>query len=77
MLCMPPGGDQPFNAARVAHLKLGETLDPASPSDLIGETVKRLLADVDLRQRSRDFAAGASKQPGINLAVERVEALVS
>jgi UDP:flavonoid glycosyltransferase YjiC (YdhE family) len=77
MLCMPPGGDQPFNAARVAHLKLGETLDPASPSDLIREAVKRLLTDVALRQRSRDFAAGASKQPGINLAVERVEVLVS
>lgn len=77
MLCIPPGGDQPFNATRVARLKLGETLDPGSSGDLIGETVMRLLTDMELRQRSRDFAAYASKQPGINLAIERVEILVS
>jgi hypothetical protein len=77
MLCLPPGGDQPFNAARVADLKLGEMLDPASSPGLIGDTVKRLLADMDLRQRSRDFAVSTSKRPGIDLAVERVEALAS
>ena len=77
MLCVPPGGDQPFNAARVADLKLGETLDPTSSSGLIGETLKRLLNDMDLRQRSRDFAVAASKQPGIDLAAERVEVLAS
>ena len=77
MLCVPPGGDQPFNAARVADLKLGETLDPTSSIGLISETVKRLLADMHLRQRSRDFAAAVSNQPGIDLAVERVEILTS
>ncbi len=77
MLCLPPGGDQPFNAARVAQLELGETLDPASPSDLIGDSVKRLLADADMRRRAREFAAFAAKQPGIDLAVEHVEGLAS
>lgn len=77
MLCVPPGGDQPFNAARVADLRLGETLDPTSSVGLISETVKRLLGDMHLRQRSRDFAAAVSNQPGIDLAVERVEILTS
>ncbi|MDE2627919.1 MAG: glycosyltransferase family 1 protein [Burkholderiales bacterium] len=77
MLCMPPGGDQPFNAARVAQLGLGVTLDPAAPSDHIGEAVTRLLADEDLRRRSQAFATLVSRHPGLDLAVERVETLRS
>ena len=77
MLCLPPGGDQPFNAARIVHLGLGETLNPTSPSELIGEAVKRMLSDADLRQKSRDFAAGAADHPGIDLAVTRLEELVA
>ena len=77
MLCVPPGGDQPFNTDRVVDLKLGEALDPTSSSGAIGESVKRLLADMDLRQRSRDFAVTVSKEPGIDLAAECVEALAS
>lgn len=77
MLCLPPGADQPFNAARIARLGLGETLDPASPSALIGQTAMRMLADADLRQRLRDFAASAAHHPGIELAVARLEELVA
>ena len=65
MLCMPPGGDQPFNAARMVHLGLGSELEPSAPSEHIGDMVMRLLADTELRRRSRGFATLVSRLPPI------------
>ena len=75
MLCLPPGADQPANAANVARLGLGETIDPASPSTEIRTAVKRLLANAVLRRRSHAFAASVVDHPGIERAVELIEAI--
>lgn len=75
MLCLPPGGDQPFNAGRVVDLRLGEALDPASPSDQIRAAVERILGNPAIRLRSRQFAEQLRQTPGIELALDRVERL--
>lgn len=77
LLCLPPGGDQPFNAARVATLGLGEVLDPASSSEHIGLAVERMIADPKQRERSRKFASHLAAHPGIELALDQVEAIAA
>jgi UDP:flavonoid glycosyltransferase YjiC (YdhE family) len=75
MLCLPPAGDQPFNAARVAELGLGVAMDPASSSEDIRGAVERLLKDEVVRLRSRRFAADVAQSPGVETAVGLVESL--
>ena len=69
------GGDQPFNAARMASLGLGDVLDAAAPPEAIREAIGRLLADQDLRRRCQVFAATVRAAPGMDAAVARIEAL--
>jgi UDP:flavonoid glycosyltransferase YjiC (YdhE family) len=75
MLCLAPLADQPLNAAKVAGLGLGEALSPAASTKQIAEAILRLLGDSALRARTRAFAAAAASQPGVEKAVELVEAL--
>lgn len=75
MLCLPGGGDQPFNADRVVELGLGQRLDASSASETISEAIRRLLADRALRRRARAFAAVVAAEPGPMPAIERIEAL--
>ena len=77
MLCLPPGADQPFNAAKVVELRLGEALDPATSSEEIREAISRLLDDRALKERSRAFAAAVASQPGIEKAIELVESFAA
>jgi UDP:flavonoid glycosyltransferase YjiC (YdhE family) len=75
MLCLPPGADQPLNAAKVAALGLGEVLPTTARADEIRGGVARLLADAALRARSEAFAAKVAQEPGIERGVELIEAL--
>jgi UDP:flavonoid glycosyltransferase YjiC (YdhE family) len=75
MLCLPPGADQPVNAAKVAELGLGEVLPITAPVEAIRAAMARLLADGSLKVRSEDFAAAIKREPGIERAVELIEAL--
>lgn len=77
MLCLPPGADQPANAAKVTALGLGETLDPASSAKEIAAAITRLLADPALKARSRAFAKEVAGHPGIEAAIGRMEALIA
>ena len=75
MLCLPPGADQPLNAAKVAELGLGEVLPTTASVEEIRRDVARLLADASLKARSARFAATVAREPGIELAVQLIEAL--
>jgi UDP:flavonoid glycosyltransferase YjiC (YdhE family) len=75
MLCLAPGADQPFNAARVAELGLGLSLDPLSSAEEIRAAVVRMLGDATFKARSRQFAARVAQQPGLEAASAAVEAL--
>ena len=75
MLCLPPGADQPLNAAKVAALGLGEVMPTTASVDDIRGGVARLLTDDGLRTRSEAFAAEVAQEPGIERAVELIEAL--
>jgi len=77
MLCLPAGADQPFNAASVARLGLGEALAPSSSSAEIRAAAARMLDDAGLRARCRAFAAVVAREPGRERAVELVEALAA
>ena len=77
MLCLAPGADQPFNAARIAELGLGLSLDPLSPAEEIRAAVVRMLGDADFKARSRQFAARVAEQPGLEAASAAVEALAA
>ena len=77
MLCLAPLADQPFNAAKVAELGVGVSLDPSAESGEIREAVLRLLADGALKERSRAFAAILEAEPGLEKAIVLVEALAS
>jgi len=75
MLCLPPGADQPLNAAKVAELGLGGVLPTTASVEEIRVGMARLLADASLKARSEKFAAAVSREPGIERAVELIEAL--
>lgn len=77
MLCLPPGADQPHNAAKVAELGLGEVLPITASSDEIQAAVARMLADRALRTRSAEFAGLVAEEPGIERAVELIEAIAT
>ena len=77
MLCLAPRADQPLNAARVADLGLGLSLDPASSVEAISEGARTILANADFKTRSRAFAYDAAKSPGIETGIELVEALAA
>lgn len=77
MLCLPPGADQPHNAAKVAELGLGEVLPITASSDAIGAAIARMLVDKALKIRSAEFAGRVAKEPGIERAVELIEALAA
>jgi UDP:flavonoid glycosyltransferase YjiC (YdhE family) len=72
---LAPGADQPFNAARVAELGLGLSLDPLSSAEEIRAAVVRMLGDATFKARSRQFAARVAQQPGLEAASAAVEAL--
>jgi len=78
MLCVArqATADQPLNAGKVAELGLGLSLDANASTDDIRRAVERLLDDPSFRDRSRAFAQSVADQPGIERAVELVEALV-
>jgi UDP:flavonoid glycosyltransferase YjiC (YdhE family) len=75
MLCLAPGADQPLNAARVAELGLGLSLDPQSSSEEIRAAAAKMLGDPAFKARSREFAARVAEQPGVEAASAAVEAL--
>jgi UDP:flavonoid glycosyltransferase YjiC (YdhE family) len=75
MLCLPPGADQPRNAAKVAELGLGEVLPTTAPAEEIRLVIARLLADPALKARVEAFAAAVEREPGMERAVELIEAL--
>lgn len=77
MLCLPPGADQPLNAAKVADLGLGKVLPTTASVEEIRDGVERLLADQSLKARSEEFAALLAREPGIERAVELIEALAA
>ncbi|HEY2179194.1 MAG TPA: nucleotide disphospho-sugar-binding domain-containing protein [Caulobacteraceae bacterium] len=75
MLCLPPGADQPANAAQVAKLAVGDVLPvTASPAEIRAAAL-RLLADPALKARAEAFAARIAEEPGIDRAVELIEAI--
>jgi UDP:flavonoid glycosyltransferase YjiC (YdhE family) len=75
MLCLPPIADQPVNAAKVQELGLGLALDPSSSSADIRAAIQHLLEDHAFKERSRAFAAAVAHEPGLEKAVELIEAL--
>jgi UDP:flavonoid glycosyltransferase YjiC (YdhE family) len=77
MLCLPGVGDQPSNARRVTAMGLGEVIDTGSALEVLRAAIERLLADDALRERCRAFAQAAAEAPGLDLAIERIEALAA
>jgi UDP:flavonoid glycosyltransferase YjiC (YdhE family) len=77
MLCLPPGADQPANAASVAKLSVGEVLPVTAPAEEIRAAAARLLADQALKARAAAFAAVIATEPGIDRAVELIESIAS
>ena len=76
MLCLPGLGDQPANAERVAELGLGEAMDTGSSPQVLRAAIERLLSDEALRLRCRTFARDVAGQNRLDLAVERLEAVM-
>src|SRR5579859_938802 len=77
MLCLPPGADQPANAASVARLAVGEVLPVTASAEEIRAAAVRLLADKALTARATAFAAAMATEPGIDRGVVLIEALVA
>lgn len=77
-LLLPLGADQPHNARRAAELGVASRLDAATASaaDIAGRA-RAVLADVGMRRRCRDIAAGMRALPGPEAAVDALVAAAS
>jgi MGT family glycosyltransferase len=73
LVCMPAVGDQPANAARIATLGLGVTIDPDSSVETIAAALRTVLDDPGFTERAKAFAEEIASLPGIDHAVTLIE----
>jgi UDP:flavonoid glycosyltransferase YjiC (YdhE family) len=78
LLCLPLGGDQRSNAARVAAAGAGVTLDHATADPAaIGRAVKELLTDDAYRRNAERLGAEIMAMPPTESAVPHLESLAT
>jgi MGT family glycosyltransferase len=77
MMCMPFGRDQDFNAARVAELRLGTVVGPNSQTDELNRSIRNMLDDDSLRQRTERFRDSVQTHPGIREALAVIDHTVT
>ena len=73
MLCTPLGRDQGFNAARVAELGLGMTLDPDAATDELREAIGNMLENREAKRQAAEFRESLSTHPGIDDALRAID----
>jgi UDP:flavonoid glycosyltransferase YjiC (YdhE family) len=73
LVCLPAVGDQPANAARIAALGLGVTIDPDSDTAAIAAALRTVLDDPGYTERAQEFAREIASLPGIDHAVTLIE----
>ena len=78
MVLIPMGADQPHNAIRAEALGIARVLDPvaATPADITA-AAREVLADPSFRAASQRLRDAASRLPGPEAAVLRLEALAA
>jgi MGT family glycosyltransferase len=77
MMCVPFGRDQDFNADRVAELGLGTVIDPDSQTDVLSRSIRDMLDDDALRQRTKQFSDSLQTHPGIGEALAVIDHAVN
>jgi MGT family glycosyltransferase len=75
VVCVPMGRDQFFNAAMVDRLGVGRVVPPDAKPDVIRRTVDHVLADDDVREAAKRFAAVIAGYGGAADAVHQLERL--
>ncbi len=77
MLCFPMGRDQPLVAGRAKELGLAHIGDPDASTEDIARAVADALRDTKMAATARAFSVKAASHPGVELAVEQIESLMS
>jgi UDP:flavonoid glycosyltransferase YjiC (YdhE family) len=75
LVCIPPVGDQPDNAARVSARGAGLRVPADAPPTRIREAIQRVVTDPAFRQAAHQLAARMAGEDAVQAAVDEIVSL--